>query len=197
MRKLFILLVMCLMLTGCMASFASNYQRENISTAINKPLTSIDPSCTFTTALGGKAGDESLHLSTLMDQKLKEWNFNPCKNDLKMEVNVKNVAEGGNLTLGILSGVWCGLSLGILPGIAIDNYRMTVVVKDENKEIFKKEYNSSITTIIEIAFIFWGPFVYPIKGAMWEVVGAMADHALYDVTQTLSQRKLSFKSQSN
>ena len=121
----------------------------------------------------------------LVDKKIEQWGFTKGTTGKHLNITVKNVAKADSLILGGLSGIACGATLYIIPAIAVDKYRMTVIIKEEGKEPIVREYNSSITTYIQIGFLFWGMFVYPPKTAMFTCVEDMLDHCINDLVSTI------------
>lgn len=94
-----------------------------------------------------------------------------------MDITVKNVVKAGSMSCGVITGILCGLTLFIVPAIAVDHYQMTVVIKEEGKEPITREYNGSITTYSQIFFIMWGVFIYPLK------IDHMLDHLMNDLAE--------------
>jgi len=129
----------------------------------------------------------------LVDRKIEQWGFTKGK-DIHLNITVKNVADAGNLSGAIFTGILCGATLYIIPGIAVDKYRMTVVISEDGKESITREYNSSITTYTQIAFIFWGLFAYPIETAKYKCIEDMLDHCMNDlVGQGVTSKEISPK----
>jgi len=183
MKKLLMLvMVLGLLVSGCMASFPKTYSPKfsvDPKAGENQAVTAI---AKFETAFGKEAKDESLKLQTLVDRKIEQWGFTKGKTGRHLDITVKNVVDAGNLSGAVFTGILCGATLYIIPGVSTDKYRMTVVINEEGKEPAIRQYNSSITTYTQIAFIFWGLFTYPIKNAMYTCIEDMLDHCLNELS---------------
>ena len=127
--------------------------------------------------------DESLKLQVLLDRKIEDWGFNKDRTGKNLDVTVKNVVEAGSMTGGVITGILCGLTLYIIPSIAVDHYRMTVVINEEGKEPITRVYKGSITTYQQIFLSIWGLIVYPPKNAMYSVIDDMLDHLMNDLAK--------------
>ena len=60
------------------------------------------------------------------------------------------VNNSGPLALGIITGIFSGLTLTVLPGYARDDYKMTAVVTKDGKEVKTYTYEGSVTTWMEL-----------------------------------------------
>jgi len=182
MKKIvFLLMAIVILITGCMASFPAKYDPKFTLDPQFGKQNKIYTNVKFENAFGKEVTEESLKLQLLTDKKFESWGFVKDKTGKNLNITVKNVVKPGSMTGGIFTGILCGLSLYIIPTIAVDHYQMTVLISEEGKEPAIRTYNGSITTYIEIAFIFWGLFAYPLKNAMYTEVDSMLDHLINDL----------------
>ena len=183
MKKITILLLMTMMIlvVGCMASFPAKYEPKFALDPQFGKQSKVNTTVKFENAFGKEVTEESLKLQLLADRRFENWGFEKDKMGKSLNITVKNVVKPGSMTGGILTGILCGLSLYIIPAIAVDHYQMTVVISEEGKEPVTLIYNGSITTYIEIAFIFWGLFAFPPKNAIYTEVDSMLDHLINDL----------------
>ena len=189
MKKIVLVLLAMVMLSGCMASFPAKYDPKfsmNPSLGKNKVL---NATCKFESAFGKEVIDESIKLQIRIDKKIEEWGFTKDKSGTHLDITVKNVMGGGETVLTVLTSVVCGLTLYIIPSVAIDKYRMTVIINEEGKEPITREYNSSITTYQEIAFFIWGLIAFSPINAKWVAVDNMVDNLMNDLALTPEQLK--------
>jgi hypothetical protein len=189
MKKIMLVLLAMLMLSGCMASFPAKYDPKfSMNPSLGKDKV-VNATCKFQSAFGKEVIDESIKLQTRVDKKIEEWGFTKDKSGRHLDITVKNVMGGGETALTVLTSVVCGLTLYIIPSVAIDKYRMTVIMNEEGKEPMTRQYNSWITTYQEIAFIIWGLIAYPIANAKWVAVDNMVDNLMNDLALTPEQFK--------
>jgi len=183
MKKYLILLIVLFFVSGCMASFPAKYDpKYSVNPQLGKEQR-VYSNAKFENAFGKEMRDESLKLQVLVDKKIEDWGFNKDRTGKNLDITVKNVVKAGSMTGGVLTGILCGLTLYIIPGIAVDHYRMTVVINEEGKEPITREYNGSMTTYNQIFFTIWGLFVYPPKNAMYTTIDNMLDHFMNDLAE--------------
>jgi hypothetical protein len=183
MRKYLVLILIGFFVSGCMASFPAKYDpKYSMNPQIGKAQR-VYATAKFLTAFNTELRDESLKLQVLVDKKIGDWGFNKDKTGKNLDITVKNVAKAGSMTGGVVTGILCGLTLFIFPGISVDHYRMTVIIHEEEKEPITREYNGSITTYTQIFFTIWGLIAYPIKNAMYSTIDNMLDHLMNDLAE--------------
>lgn len=183
MKKYLVLILIGFFVSGCMASFPAKYDPKY---AMNPQLGKeqrVYATTKFLTAFNTEVRDDSLKLQVLVDKKIEDWGFNKDKTGKNLDITVKNVVEAGSMTGGVVTGILCGLTLFIFPGIAVDHYRMTVIIHEEGKEPIIREYNGSIKTYTQIFFTIWGLFAYPIKNAMYSTIDNLLDHLMNDLAE--------------
>lgn len=184
MKKIVLILLAMMLLSGCMASFPAKYDPKF---SINPQLGEeqrVYATAKFENAFGKEMRDESLKLQVLVDKKIEDWGFTKDRTGRNLDVTVKNVVEAGSMAGGVLTGIICGLTLYIIPSIAVDHYRMTVVINEEGKEPITRVYKGSITTYQQIFLSIWGLFVYPPKNAMYTTIDNMLDHFMNDLAES-------------
>ena len=183
MKKITILLLMTVMslAVGCMASFPAKYDPKFALDPQLGNQSKVNLTIKFQNAFGKEMTDQSLKLQVLADKKFESWGFVKDTSGKNIDITVKNVVKAGSMAGGILTGILCGLSLYIIPAIAVDHYEMSAVINEEGKEPATRVYNASITTYIEIAFLFWGLFVFPSTNAIYVEVDNMLDHLINDL----------------
>jgi hypothetical protein len=187
MKKIMLVLLATVMLSGCMASFPAKYDPKfSMNPFLGKDKV-VNCTCKFQSAFGREVIDESIKLQTRIDKKVEDWGFTKAKSGRQLDITVKNVMGGGETVLTVLTSVVCGLTLYAIPSVAIDKYRMTVIITEEGKEPITREYNSSITTYQQIAFIIWGLIIFPPGNAKWIAVDNMVDNLLNDLALTPEQ----------
>lgn len=183
MKKYLILIIVVFFVSGCMASFPAKYDpKYSMNPQLGKEKR-VYATAKFLTAFNTEVRDESLKLQVLVDKKIEDWGFNKDRTGKNLDITVKNVVKAGSMTGGVITGILCGLTLFIIPGIAVDYYQMTVVINEEGKEPITREYNGSITTYTQIFFIIWGVIVYPVKNAMYTTIDNMLDHFMNDLAE--------------
>ncbi len=187
MKKIILVLLAMVMLSGCMASFPAKYDPKfSMNPSLGKDKV-FNTTCKFQSAFGKEVIDESIKLQTRVDKKIEDWGFTKDKSGRHLDITVKNVMGGGETVLTVLTSVACGLTLYLIPSVAIDKYRMTVIINEEGKEPITREYNSSITTYTEIAFFIWGLIAYSPLNAKWVAVDNMVDHLTNDLSDNFSK----------
>lgn len=160
MKKIILVLLAMVVLSGCMASFPAKYDPKfSMNPSLGEDKL-INATCKFQSAFGNEVIDESIKLQTRVDKKIEDWGFTKDKSGRQLDITVKNVMGGGETVLTVLTSVVCGLTLYLIPSVAIDKYRMTVIINEEGEEPITREYNSSITTYQEIVFVIWGMIVF-------------------------------------
>jgi hypothetical protein len=183
MKKYLVPIIIGFFVSGCMASFPAKYDpKYSMNPQLGREQR-VYASAKFLTAFNTESRDDSLKLQVLVDKKIEDWGFNKDKTGKNLDITVKNVVKGGSMTGGVVTGILCGLTLFIFPGIAVDHYRMTVIIHQEGKEPITREYNGSITTYTQIFFTLWGLFAYPIKNAMYSTTDNMLDHLMNDLAE--------------
>lgn len=189
MKKIILVLLAMVVLSGCMASFSAKYDPKfSMNPSLGEDKL-INATCKFQSAFGKEVIDESIKLQTRVDKKIEDWGFTKDKSGRQLDITVKNVMGGGETVLTVLTSVVCGLTLYLIPSVAIDKYRMTVIINEEGEEPITREYNSSITTYQEIAFVIWGMIVFSPINAKWVAVDNMVDHLVNDLALTPEQLK--------
>jgi len=187
MKRVMLVLLAAVILSGCMASFPAKYDPKfSMNPSLGKDKV-VDCTCKFQSAFGKEMIGESAKLQTRMDRKIEDWGFIKDKSGRQVNITVKNVLGPGETVLGVLSAVVCGLTLYAIPSVAIDKYRMTVIINEEGKEPITREYNSSITTYQQLALTGWGIIVFPPGKAQWIAVDNMLDHLSNDLALTPEQ----------
>jgi hypothetical protein len=73
----------------------------------------------------------------------------------QIKVTVKNT---GNLAVALITAVFSGLTLTILPGYARDNYEMIVTVTHQNAVLKEYRLNDHVTTVTQFFLVFAMPF---------------------------------------
>ena len=183
MKKYLLLIWVGVFVSGCMASFPANYDpKYSMNPKLGKEQR-VYASAKFENAFGKEVRDESLKLQILVDKKIEDWGFNKDKNGKHLDVTVKNVMEAGNTAGAVLTGIICGLTLYVIPSVAVDKYRMTVLINEEGKELTTRVYNGSITTYQQIFLAIWGLIAYPPKNAMYTTIDNMLDHFMNDLAE--------------
>jgi hypothetical protein len=153
MKKYLLLILAGFLVCGCMASFPKKYDPTFAMNPLLGKDQRISATAKFENAFGKEMREESLKLQILLDRKIENWGFSKDKTGKHLDVTVKNVIAAGDLAGGIITGIICGLTLYVIPSIAVDNYRMTVVITQEEKEPITRVYNSSITTYQQIFLV--------------------------------------------
>jgi hypothetical protein len=186
MREYLIIIILGFFVSGCMASFPSKYEpRYSMNPKLGKAQR-VYATAKIENASGREMRGESLKLQVLVDKKIEDWGFIKDRAGRNLDITIKNVFKAGHTNLAIITGMICGLTLCIIPGIAVDQYRMTVVINEDNeegKEPITRVYNGSIVTYQEIFLIIWGMIVYPPKNAMYTTIDNMLDHLMNDLTE--------------
>ena len=187
MKRITLLLLALVILSGCMASFPAKYDPKfSMNPSLGKDKV-VDCTCKFQSAFGKEMIGESAKLQTRVDKKIEDLGFVKDKSGRHVEITIKNVLGVKEGALVVVSAVVCGLTLYAIPSVAIDKYRMTVVINEEGKEPITREYNSSITTYQQLALTVWGIIVYPPGKAVWRAVDDMVDHLANDLASTPEQ----------
>jgi hypothetical protein len=182
-KYLFFILLIGVLLSGCMASFPAKYDPKfSMNPQLGKEQR-IYATARFENAFGKEMRDESLKMQVLVDKKIEDWGFTKDRMGKNLVITVKNVVDAGNMAAGVITGIICGLTLYVIPSIAVDNYRMTVDITQEGKEPITRVYNSSITTYQQIFLTVWGLIVYPPKNAMYSAIDNMLDHLMNDLAE--------------
>jgi len=183
MRKYLILIIVGFFVSGCMASFPAKYEpKYSMNPQLGKEQRVYAPA-KFLTAFGTEVRDESLKLQVLIDKKIEDWGFSKDRTGKNLDITVKNVLEAGNTAGAVITGIICGLTLYVIPSIAVDKYRMTVVINEEGKEPITRVYNGSIKTYQQIFLTIWGVIAYPPKNAMYTTIDNMLDHLMNDLAE--------------
>lgn len=163
MRTLCFSLV-CLLMVGC-ASFpaekTASVKPVNVSGYQNKP--SVFVSTKFFTGDPKSANPAenayaANHVRPIIEKAFKNTGYfsrvstdivDQDKSDYTMEVTVHNYGNGG---LGFLSGFISGLTLGIIPGAATDNYQVSIKLIDRSSDapVATVSNDDAITTWIGI-----------------------------------------------
>jgi len=185
MKKTMLILAV-VMLSGC-ASFASKYHPKFSKNPSLGEGEGVNATCKFQNAFGMEVIDESIKLQTRVDKKIEGWGFTKDKSGRQLDITVENVMGGGDTVLTVLMGLVSGLSFYVIPSYGIDKYRMTVIINEEGKEPITREYNSSIRTYLEIAFLLWGLIASPPENAKWVAVDNMVDNLVNDLALTPEQ----------
>ena len=183
MKKYLLLILIGFLVTGCMASFPAKYDPKfSMNPDLGKDQR-IYATAKFENAFGKEVRDESLKLQVLVDKKIEDWGFSKDRAGKNLDITVKNVIEAGSMAGGIITGIICGLTLYVIPSIAVDHYRMTAVITQEGKESVTRVYNGSITTYQQIFLTVWGLIAYPPKNAMYSAIDNMLDHLMNDLAE--------------
>jgi hypothetical protein len=69
------------------------------------------------------------------------------------------VDDEGSRAVAIITGVFSGLTLTVLPGYARDNYTMTAIVTKNGAEVKRYTYDDHVTLVMELFLVFGMPFV--------------------------------------
>lgn len=189
-RKCLSLIVLGFFVSGCMASFPTQYEPAYPVNPQSGKERGVYADVKVLTAFGNESRDLSLRLQTLVDKKIEDWGYNKDrKGKIKLDLTFQNVVEGGSFAGGMITAILGGLTLGIIPAIAIDNYQMTAIINEEGKESITRVYKGSITTYIQIVFFMWGMIVYPPGDAMYQVVDDMLNNLMHDIGENNVEAK--------
>ena len=183
MKKYLLLIIAGFFVSGCIATLPEKYDLKfSMNPQVGKEQ-QVYATTKFENAFGKETRGESLKLQVLVDKKIKDWGFNSERTGKNLDITVKNVTEAGDIAGAAFSNIVSGLTLYIMPGIAVDKYRMTVVINEEGKEAITREYNSSITTYQQIFLAIWGLIAYPPKNAVYSATDNMLDHLMNDLAE--------------
>ena len=173
MRLASAVVVLSVGLQGC-ASFRSGdvqaHPSARAAAAAEQPTVSYD--FKFLTR-----GNENLPatgmMSPVVDKELKLSGIRESHQPTPGQPHVKIVVDNtGPIGAALVTGLFSGLTLTILPGYARDDFQMTAVVTRDGKELKRYEYNDSVTTWIEFFLVFGMPFS---DGTQKKVETVMAD----------------------
>jgi hypothetical protein len=91
------------------------------------------------------------------------FSFNPEKLGNEHYTLVLTVDNNGKMGLAILTAVFCGLTLTILPAFAIDEFKIVAQLKDRGGNVIgTRRLDHKMTTVIEFFMLFGMPFASPI-----------------------------------
>lgn len=186
MKKIFLLVLpmAILAVSGCFASFPARYDPKF---SMNPQLGKNRQVNATVRIQGSNTDTVSRKLQELVDQRIEKWGFTKGDEGKQLNITVKNFGEKGDTALIWVTAVPCALSLFVFPGIAIDRYRITVVVTEEGSEPSTLEYNSSITSYVQILFMIWGLIAFPPERALCSAVADMTDHLMNDMAKMWGQ----------
>jgi hypothetical protein len=88
--------------------------------------------------------------------------FNPDKVGNEHYTLTLTVDNNGKMGLAILTAVFCGLTLTVLPAFAIDEFKIVAELRDRSGTVIgKRRLDHKMTTVIEFFMLFGMPFASP------------------------------------
>lgn len=98
--------------------------------------------------------------------------------DPHVKITVNNT---GPIGAALITGIFSGLTLTVLPGYARDNYMFNAVVTKNGTEVKRYHYEDGITTWTELLLIFGMPFNDSNKEKVEEIVADMTQNLAHDL----------------